>query len=82
MMNKKEKIITLVTNSLSLLLALLVLVPFGKSSVSNGEIVFKLLVAPIAILVIFIVNSYIKYVVGTNEYKYTSLSAYLGLFSR
>ena len=81
MMNKKEKIITLVTNSLSLLLALLVLVPFGKSSVSNGEIVFKLLVAPIAILVIFIVNSYIKYVVGTNEYKYTSLSAYLGLFA-
>lgn len=81
MMNKKEKIITLVTNSLSLLLALLVLVPLGKSSVSNGEIVFKLIVAPICILAIFIVNSYIKYVVGTNEYKYTSLSAYLGLFA-
>ncbi len=81
MMNKKEKIITLVTNSLALLLALLVLVPLGKSSVSNGEIVFKLIVAPICILAIFIVNSYIKYVVGTNEYKYTSLSAYLGLFA-
>ena len=81
MMNKKEKIVTLITNSLSLLIALLVLVPFGKSTVSNGEVVFKALIAPIIVCVIFIINAYIKYVVGTNEYKYTSFSAYLSVYT-
>lgn len=80
MMTKKEKLITLVTNILSFVMILAVVVPFGKNSVSNGEVIFKCLVAPIIMCVIFAINSYIKYVVGSAEYKYNSFSAYLPIF--
>ena len=80
MMTKKEKILTLMLNIISLALILAVVVPFGKDSVSNGEIVFKCLIAPIIACVIFVINSYIKYVVGTKNYKYNSFSAYLSMF--
>ena len=80
MMSKKEKIFTLVTNSISFLLFLAVLVPYGAGSISNFELIFKFVVAPILVCVIFVLNSYIKYVVGSNAYKYTSFSAYAGIF--
>ena len=80
MMTKNEKIITLVLNIISFALILAVVVPFGKETVSNGEIVFKCLIAPILACVIFVINSYIKYVVGTKNYKYNSFSAYLSIF--
>ena len=80
MMSKKEKIFTLVTNSISFLLFLVILVPFGAGSVSNFEVIFKFVIAPILMCVIFALNSYVKYVVGSNAYKYTSFSAYAGIF--
>ena len=80
MMSKKEKIFTLVTNSISFLLFLAILVPFGAGSVSNFEVIFKFVIAPILMCLIFALNSYVKYVVGSNAYKYTSFSAYAGIF--
>ena len=80
MMSKKEKIFTLVTNSISFLLFLAILVPFGAGSVSNFEVIFKFVIAPILMCVIFALNSYVKYVVRSNAYKYTSFSAYAGIF--
>jgi len=80
MMNKNEKIITLITNICTLVLLLAVVVPFGKSTVSSGEIVFKCLIAPIIACVAFVINSYVKYTVGSAQYKYNSFSAYLPVF--
>ena len=67
MLSKGEKIFTLITNLLTFALCLLVVVPFGKTGISEGELTFKVLLAPIAILVLFILNSYVKYVVNADN---------------
>ena len=79
-MSKKEKIFTLITNILAFILFLIVLIPYGKSSMNDNELLVKCLIAPIAACVLFAINSYIKYVIGSNAYKYTTFSAYLPVF--
>ena len=80
MLSKGEKIFTLITNLLTFALCLLVVVPFGKTGISEGELTFKVLLAPIAILVLFILNSYVKYVVNASDNKYLSFSTYITIF--
>ena len=62
MLSKGEKIFTLITNLLTFTLCLLVVVPFGKTAITEKELLFKVLIAPIAMLVLFLFNSYIKYI--------------------
>ena len=64
MLSKGEKIFTLITNLLTFTLCLLVVVPFGKTAITEKELLFKVLIAPIAMLVLFLFNSYIKYIVN------------------
>ena len=80
MLSKGEKIFTLITNLLTFALCLLVVVPFGKTGISESELTFKVLLAPIAILVLFILNSYVKYVVNASDNKYLSFSTYITIF--
>ena len=80
MLSKGEKIFTLITNLLTFALCLLVVVPFGKTGISEKELTFKVLIAPIAILVLFILNSYVKYVVNSSDNKYLSFSTYITIF--
>ena len=49
MMSKREKAFTLFTNFLSFILFFIVLVPFGKASINDNELLVKFLIAPIAI---------------------------------
>ena len=44
MLSKREKIFTLVTNLLTFALCLAVVIPFGKTGVSQGELLFKVLI--------------------------------------
>ena len=80
MLSKREKIFTLVTNLLTFALCLAVVIPFGKTGVSQGELLFKVLIAPILACVLFLLNSYVKYVVNASDNKYLSYSVYVSLF--
>ena len=80
MMSKNEKLFTLVINCLAFCLMFAVVVPFGTTSVTNGELVFKCLIAPIMACVLFVINSYFKYINRKAIYKYNSFSAYLPIF--
>ena len=80
MMSKNEKLFTLCTNFLAFIVFFAVLVPFGKSSIGENELLVKCLIAPLLTCVLFAVNSYIKYVIGSNAYKYTVFSSYLPIF--
>ncbi len=77
MMTKKEKLFTIITNSIALALFLSIIIPFGKNSITNFELIYKFLIAPIIACLVFLLNAYIKYVAGTTAYKYTSFSCYL-----
>lgn len=79
MLSKGEKIFTIITNLLTFALCLLVAIPFGKTGVSEKELLFKVLIAPIAACVLFLVNSYVKYVVNAADNKYLSFSVYITL---
>ena len=80
MLSKGEKIFTLITNLLTFTLCLLVVVPFGKTAITEKELLFKVLIAPIAMLVLFLFNSYIKYIVNASDNKYLSFSTYITVF--
>ena len=67
MLSKGEKIFTIITNLLTFTLCLLVVVPFGKTGISQNELLFKVLLAPIAFIVLFLLNSYVKYVVNASD---------------
>ena len=72
MLSKGEKIFTIITNLLTFALCLLVAIPFGKTGLSENELLFKVLIAPIIACVLFALNSYVKYVVNASDNKYLS----------
>ena len=80
MLSKGEKIFTIITNLLTFALCLLVAIPFGKTGLSENELLFKVLIAPIIACVLFALNSYVKYVVNASDNKYLSFSVYITVF--
>ena len=77
MLSRGEKLFTILTNLLTFVLCFFVAIPFGKTGLTESELVFKVLIAPIAAGVLFLLNSYVKYVVNSSDNKYLSFSVYV-----
>ncbi len=80
MISKKAKLSLFITAVVSVAFSLVVCIPFHTSTVSKFELVFKFIIAPIIVLLAYIANTIIKYLLNRSDIKFVTVASYAPLF--
>lgn len=81
MLKNQEKKLVFNVSIVSLVLCLLVCIPWGINKISNFEIIMKYIIIPVLIIVASIININIKYRNYRPANKFATISSYVPMFS-